>query len=146
MQYVYYRAGFHNFVRKKTFRVFLNNKCIFVRFGHQTLFSKNTDYSCYVSFSRKKTFFWNAYYSAFFVCSSFLKLDLVKFKIIFAALVCCGLKMIPSNKMKPTDKRDSDESIQTTPTLRAKGKAISRCFINIVKLFRLCRKRKKDPK
>ena len=52
----------------------------------------------------------------------------------------------PKSKMKPeiqATKRDSDESIKTSPTLRAKGKAISRCFISIVKLFRMCTKRKK---
>ena len=45
--------------------------------------------------------------------------------------------------MEPPKKRDSDETIKTSPTLRAKGRAISRCFISIVKLFRMCTKRKK---
>ena len=44
---------------------------------------------------------------------------------------------------KELTKRQSDESIKTSPTLRAKGKAISRCIISIIKIFRLCKKNKK---
>ena len=36
--------------------------------------------------------------------------------------------------MKPVEKRDSDESIKTTPTLRAKGKAISNQDLAIVQV------------
>ena len=39
-------------------------------------------------------------------------------------------------------KRNSD-SIITTPTMRRKAKMLSRCFINIMKIFRMCKKSKK---
>ena len=55
-------------------------------------------------------------------------------------------KNIKTTMPKSPTKRDSDESIRTSPTLRAKGKAISRCFISIIKLFRLCKKSKKEHK
>ena len=43
-------------------------------------------------------------------------------------------------------KHDSNESIKTSATLRAKGKAISRLCINIIKIFRMCKKSKKKHK
>lgn len=53
-------------------------------------------------------------------------------------------KEIPVTKeILAATKRQSDESIKTSPTLRAKGKAISRCIISIIKIFRLCKKNKK---
>jgi len=41
-------------------------------------------------------------------------------------------------KEKPIEKKDSNESLQTTPTMRAKAKAITRCLISMMKIFRLC--------
>jgi hypothetical protein len=37
-----------------------------------------------------------------------------------------------------TEKHDSSESIRTTATMRAKAKAITRCLISMMKIFRLC--------
>ena len=39
---------------------------------------------------------------------------------------------------KPNEKRHSSESLRTTPTMRAKAKAITRCLISMMKIFRLC--------
>ena len=41
-------------------------------------------------------------------------------------------------------KHDSNESIKTSATLRAKGKAISRLCINIIKIFRMCKEARKN--
>ncbi len=43
-------------------------------------------------------------------------------------------------------KKDSTMTIETSPTLRRKGFIVGRCFINIMKVFRMCKKRKKEPK
>ena len=51
--------------------------------------------------------------------------------------------------MKPKDnmtKKDSTMTIETSPTLRKKGYIVGRCFINIMKVFRMCKKSKKVPK
>ena len=48
--------------------------------------------------------------------------------------------------MKPTDKTESSDSLQTTKTMRQKAKAFSRCLISMLKIWRLCfrKKRNKD--
>ena len=66
-------------------------------------------------------------------------------KWVFGISVYREMKQdIPVKKESPElTKRQSDESIQTSPTLRAKGKAISRFFISIIKICRMCKKNKK---
>jgi hypothetical protein len=39
-------------------------------------------------------------------------------------------------------KTESQETIVTSPTLRRKGEALKKCFINFIKLFRMCGKKK----
>ena len=51
--------------------------------------------------------------------------------------------------MKPIPKpvnRDSDLSIETTPTMRRKAHSISRCLISIMKIFRVFKCNKKKHK
>jgi len=43
-------------------------------------------------------------------------------------------------------KKDSSDSFKTTNTMRMKSKAISRCIISILKIFRLCGCGKKRQK
>ena len=50
---------------------------------------------------------------------------------------------------KVKDNIDSSATIRTTSTLRKKAKIVGRCFVNIVKCFRLvnpCRKRDSSSK
>ena len=44
---------------------------------------------------------------------------------------------------KPIPKVDSTETFRTTNTMREKAKIISRCVVNILKMFRVCCKEKK---
>ena len=46
----------------------------------------------------------------------------------------------------PDKKRDSSDSFKTTNTMRMKSKAITRCIISIMKIFRLCGCGKKRQK
>jgi hypothetical protein len=47
---------------------------------------------------------------------------------------------------KQPKKRNSSDSFKTTATMRRKSKAISRCVISILKIFRLCGCGKKRQK
>ena len=47
--------------------------------------------------------------------------------------------------MAPKEKEDSQESFKTSKTMRQKAQAVGRCFLNMLKLWRLCW-RKKTPK
>ena len=48
--------------------------------------------------------------------------------------------------MAPKEKEDSDDSFKTSKTMRQKARAVGRCFLNMLKLWRLCwrKKRNKD--
>ena len=50
------------------------------------------------------------------------------------------------NKPNPPVNRQSQMSIETTPTMRRKAHAISRCFISIMKIFRVFKCSKKKHK
>ena len=43
-------------------------------------------------------------------------------------------------KNNGTAKKTSDETIRTTDSMRAKANVLSRCFISILKIFRMCKK------
>ena len=43
-----------------------------------------------------------------------------------------------------TANNESDSTIRTTATERRRAKLISRFFVNIMKCFRLCKKKKKN--
>ena len=45
-----------------------------------------------------------------------------------------------SNKNTTDSKKTSDETIRTTDSMRAKANVLSRCFISILKIFRMCKK------
>lgn len=42
-----------------------------------------------------------------------------------------------------TKQSESDITLQTSPTLRAKGEKVKRLFIALCKVFRMCRKTRK---
>ena len=44
---------------------------------------------------------------------------------------------------KPMSKDDSRESMKTTKSMKQKSRAITRCIISMMKIFRLCTKKKK---
>jgi len=102
----------------------------------------------YFVFIKKTLFVFVLYLFVFYFIQKTLFVFSRYFSGIFVETFYCAPLLIksPKSKMKPeiqATKRDSDESIKTSPTLRAKGKAISRCFISLVKIFRMCTKRKK---
>ena len=43
---------------------------------------------------------------------------------------------------EPGAKKESGETMHTTPTERRRAKVISRFFVNIFKCFRMCKKQK----
>ena len=53
--------------------------------------------------------------------------------------------MKPSDIKEPDPKRESNMSLATTPTMRRKAHSLSRCFISIMKFWRVfnCNKKKR---
>ena len=48
--------------------------------------------------------------------------------------------------MPPNENSDSDNSLKTTKTMRQKAQAFSRCFISMLKIWRLCCRKKSKEK